>query len=339
MGMRYNNSKILTMWLCNAMILLGFISGFAQEKHSGIRHFENGDYKQATRDLAAAIRTPEFKNDAVLWNYLGLSYHRVNKIKDAIKSFERAIELDPNRAVYRTNAAYSYLQNRQQKKARAAVDAAIELDPNSHVAYYIRGSMSFMEDVLSDAEADSERALSIEPRYAPAYRLATDVVMARLSYNLRNGEKLSANKSLLQKAVQLLETGITKTDDQNAKQQLMEHLSPMNAFYKYYTDSQSTSAALGNDPPLNVTPWKILNKPPAKFTEKARSEGTDGTVRIMVFLGADGKVGPTLVVKSLPNGLTEQAIEAAKKIRFEPKTVNGKPVSVIVTLEYGFNFY
>jgi len=37
--------------------------------------------------------------------------------------------------------------------------------------------------------------------------------------------------------------------------------------------------------------------------------------------------------------LTEKAIEAAKQIRFEPKMINGNPVSVVITREYTFTIY
>jgi outer membrane biosynthesis protein TonB len=37
--------------------------------------------------------------------------------------------------------------------------------------------------------------------------------------------------------------------------------------------------------------------------------------------------------------LTEQAIAAARQIKFEPKKVNGSPVSVTMTFQYGFNIY
>jgi outer membrane biosynthesis protein TonB len=39
----------------------------------------------------------------------------------------------------------------------------------------------------------------------------------------------------------------------------------------------------------------------------------------------------------LPHGLTEKAIEAAKKIRFNPAVRDGQPVSVRGNLEYTFN--
>ena len=38
------------------------------------------------------------------------------------------------------------------------------------------------------------------------------------------------------------------------------------------------------------------------------------------------------------SGLTERAIEAAKRIKFTPAMKDGKPVSVWMQLEYNFSF-
>jgi len=42
---------------------------------------------------------------------------------------------------------------------------------------------------------------------------------------------------------------------------------------------------------------------------------------------------------TLPFGLTEQAIAAARQIKFVPAVKDGRPVSVFMQLEYNFNLY
>jgi hypothetical protein len=44
-------------------------------------------------------------------------------------------------------------------------------------------------------------------------------------------------------------------------------------------------------------------------------------------------------VQTLPFGLTERAIAAARLIRFRPATRLGQPVNVSMQLEYNFNLY
>lgn len=94
-------------------------------------------------------------------------------------------------------------------------------------------------------------------------------------------------------------------------------------------------------PPIRAVTenYKILSRPKATYTDAARTNNVQGAVRLKVTLLASGQVGSITPVTRLPHGLTEQAIAAARQIRFEPKKVNGVPQSVIVTLEYTFNIY
>ena len=85
--------------------------------------------------------------------------------------------------------------------------------------------------------------------------------------------------------------------------------------------------------------YKLIAKPKAAYTDEARTNNVQGSVRLKVTLLASGSVGSITPVTRLPYGLTEQAIAAARQIRFEPKKVNGVPVSTIVTMEYNFTMY
>ncbi len=91
--------------------------------------------------------------------------------------------------------------------------------------------------------------------------------------------------------------------------------------------------------PASTTPFRILLKPRATYTDAARSNDVEGSVRVKVTLLASGEIGSITPINTLPFGLTEQAIAAARQIRFTPKIVNGIPVSVIVTIDYSFSFY
>lgn len=83
----------------------------------------------------------------------------------------------------------------------------------------------------------------------------------------------------------------------------------------------------------------ILYREKAKYTEEARQNKIQGTVVLQVVFHANGSITEVKVVRGLPDGLTEKAIEAARKIRFNPAVKNGTPVSVRGTLEFSFNLY
>ena len=65
----------------------------------------------------------------------------------------------------------------------------------------------------------------------------------------------------------------------------------------------------------------------------------EGVVRLRVTFLASGEIGEITVVSGLPNGLTEEAVKAARSIRFEPAKKNGVPYSVTKTVEYTFTLY
>jgi TonB family protein len=105
---------------------------------------------------------------------------------------------------------------------------------------------------------------------------------------------------------------------------------------------RKTSFPDGEDRPPDrglTTALKILNKPRPSFTDAARQNGVQGIVVLRVTFTADGSVGKIDVVRGLPDGLTERAIAAARKITFEPVMVNGRPQTVTKQIEYTFYIY
>src|SRR3954469_4352002 len=87
-----------------------------------------------------------------------------------------------------------------------------------------------------------------------------------------------------------------------------------------------------------VTTKAILTYFPGPgFTDEARRNKVYGVVRLRAVLAADGRVKNILVIKGLPDGLTQAAVEAARGIRFKPASIDGRPVSQFVVLEYNFN--
>lgn len=83
----------------------------------------------------------------------------------------------------------------------------------------------------------------------------------------------------------------------------------------------------------------ILSKAHAKYSEEARSNNVAGTIRLRVLLKANGNIGKITVLSGLPHGLTEQAIRAAKEIKFLPAEINGVPADAETTIEYTFSIY
>jgi protein TonB len=86
-------------------------------------------------------------------------------------------------------------------------------------------------------------------------------------------------------------------------------------------------------------PVKIISKPRANYTDAARTNNIQGVVRVRVTFLANGTIGSISPVSNLGYGLTEQALAAARSIRFEPAKKAGVPYSVTKVVEYTFTLY
>ena len=81
---------------------------------------------------------------------------------------------------------------------------------------------------------------------------------------------------------------------------------------------------------------RLLTTPVYPYTEDARKHRIGGTVILRVVFAKSGQVENIRVLSGLPYGLTEQAIAAARKIKFTPARKDGKPVSMWMQLEFNF---
>ena len=85
-----------------------------------------------------------------------------------------------------------------------------------------------------------------------------------------------------------------------------------------------------------VRPIEILEKPKPVYTAEARSQKIEGDVLLDVVFTAKGEVHVLGVVRGLGHGLDENAIDAARRIRFTPALQSGTPVDQHVTLHVVF---
>ena len=92
-------------------------------------------------------------------------------------------------------------------------------------------------------------------------------------------------------------------------------------------------SCLKDDP---VVPPKKLQAPNPQYTEIARKARIQGVVIIEAIIDKGGTVTNVKILKGLPMGLDQAAADAVKRWKFEPATLNGKPVAVIYNLTVNF---
>lgn len=161
----------------------------------------------------------------------------------------------------------------------------------------------------------------------------------RFDIRIKTGKKAFAE--YLKDLAPSLQLGITSAEKavqlkaKMAKQN--EWLMKANSFVKMLELSKSAEKLFANDEV--ETDAKVTKVTKAKYTEKARRNNINGSVRVLVILGSEGKVTNVIPIRPLSSGLTEQAVIAAQKIKFTPAIKDGTPVSVAKAFEYNFSIH
>jgi TonB family protein len=86
----------------------------------------------------------------------------------------------------------------------------------------------------------------------------------------------------------------------------------------------------------NVRAPERIFSPDPVYPEEARLAHIQGVVILQTIIDTLGKVTDIRVLKGLPSGLSEAAVEAVSKWKFNPATLDGKPVAVyyMVTITF-----
>ncbi len=85
-----------------------------------------------------------------------------------------------------------------------------------------------------------------------------------------------------------------------------------------------------------MTAAQILEKPRPVYTEEARRLQIEGEVQLEILFGASGEIHILRVVRGLGHGLDENAVQAARTIRYLPAKRDGRPVDSTATVHIIF---
>ncbi len=111
---------------------------------------------------------------------------------------------------------------------------------------------------------------------------------------------------------------------------LLGHAAP--AFPQAAPRAEGPPYRVGGD----VTRPEILSSTRPVYTEIARRSRVTGTVIVEAVIDEQGNVTDTRVLKGLPMGLSEAAVEAIQSWVFKPATLKGRPVPVYYVLTVNF---
>lgn len=87
-----------------------------------------------------------------------------------------------------------------------------------------------------------------------------------------------------------------------------------------------------------ITPPRGIHRPSPQYTPEAREMRIQGVVILQLEIDTRGHVRKTKVLKGLPLGLSEAAVETVRQWRFEPaRDADGQPVPVIYNVTINFS--
>jgi len=336
---------LLTASLCGVAAGQNANDVTGDDRLRGIRLYKDGNTKAAIDVLNSVVKRD--KQDAEAWYYLGLALTRSSQISKARKAFESATNLVSNFGAAHTGLAYTLMLTGRDDDADREAKRAIELNDKDHEAHYIVGVVGLNRRRYEEAQASVETAIRLKSDFAAAYLLKSEIYVAMYANAAALASKtVSASRTadsderkqararmrvLVKEAADALEQFLTlepKADDADTWRQQLETL-------KVFAGEQGGAISSAE----TTTRARVLSKPEPVYTIRAQSAGVTGTVILRAVFTADGRVEHILVLRSLPYGLTNAAIEAARHIKFVPATKDGKPISMFMQLEYNFNLY
>ncbi len=127
---------------------------------------------QSTINIASKLAMPtKIQFDAEHYSNLGIKNARDGKYDQAIKDFDKPIQLDPEGVKFCHNRGLTYGHLGEYERAINDFDKAIQIDPQCANAYYNRGNTYTALGQYERAIKDFDKAIQINPKYALAHKI------------------------------------------------------------------------------------------------------------------------------------------------------------------------
>jgi TonB family protein len=246
------------------------------------------------------------------------------------------------------------------KTAEADLQAkeALKLDARDPQAHFVVGVVHLREGRDAEARTEAEYVIRQTPNVPAPYLLKCQAIIAteasiasraskltrvpqsrELTDEEREGRKqrLRQRAASFQTAADALRKYLQLAPPDSDTPVWQEQLEALHLF-----GTMSTEHAAGDYSGVFAgvdltTKAVVRTKPEAPYPRAALNSDITGTVILLAVFSANGTVEHILVLRSLPLGLTANAVAAARKIKFDPATKDGRQVSQLMQLEYTFN--
>lgn len=127
-----------------------------------------GEYEKAIKSFDKAIElNPEL---AEAWNNKGAALNSLgNNPNDAIKSLDKAIEIDPQYAEAWSNKGNALMKLGKLHEAVKSYDRAIKINPQNATSWYNKGTALYELNDQIEAVKSFDKTIEVNPQYAKAW--------------------------------------------------------------------------------------------------------------------------------------------------------------------------
>ena len=127
----------------------------------------NGEILSAAKKAQSIIK--KYPNSFIIWNILGVSLYELGKIDGAIKSYKKAIKLNPSYAHAHINLALAFRVQGKLDKAIEYCEKAVFQNPDDAKAYNNLGALLLEQGKFEKAILACKKAILLQPDYADAH--------------------------------------------------------------------------------------------------------------------------------------------------------------------------
>ncbi|MCI0337908.1 MAG: TonB family protein [Acidobacteria bacterium] len=318
MLIRPKSSRILFLLVVFALPAFAVIpqdnaDAIAAERHykRGQKLYRTGQTEQAIEELYTALSVREIYYEAQL--LLGRSLIEAKRYREAAATL-REIE-PPERGaaeVHKLLGRAYYQMNRLREAARNLHYAIRSSKRPDYELHYLLGLVMLRQGDAEGAIVEATRAAALKPRFAPARKLLSDAYLMKKDY---------------EPSEKALKHYLASVRDGTEAAEIKERIEAIRSLGRAKPEKSVQKP---------ITLPQIYKIPHPGYTLEALRYNVEGSVRLEVLLGSDGAIKHALVVRGLGFGLDEEALKAARGIKFKPGEVDGQPVSMWMGVELGF---
>ncbi|MDJ1175316.1 tetratricopeptide repeat protein [Roseofilum capinflatum] len=161
--------KFWAFWLTLAVVVTpqATIAQTIDElRQQGEAAYNSGNYAQAELIWRRVINQ---KPDSVAYVWLGIALRNQGKLPEAVQSYRRALQLDPEYALAHYNLGLALYDQGKLPEAVQSYRRALQLDPEYAAAHNNLGLALSDQGKLPEAVQSYRRALQLDPEYAAAH--------------------------------------------------------------------------------------------------------------------------------------------------------------------------